>query len=379
MNPVRTLFLFGTRPEAIKLAPLIYAMDKDPRFDPRVCVTAQHREMLDQVLTLFELTPHHDLSIMRTEQTLFQITSEGILALHTIFEKEHPDLVIVQGDTTTTLIGSLAAFYCHVPVAHVEAGLRTGKKYNPFPEEMNRRLTTHLADLHFAPTPKARDNLLREGIPPTTITVTGNTAIDALLLIKERIENDPDRSRALEGEFPFLNQMSRLLLVTAHRRESFGKGLENICRAIRQIADRHPDVGIVYPVHLNPNVQRSVRALLENVPNIFLLNPLEYDRFTFLMMRSYLILTDSGGIQEEAPSLDKPLLVMREVTERTEVIEAGVAKLVGTETRSIVENTEALLSDKTLYRRMTARANPYGDGTASQQIIKKLHQHLTST
>jgi len=379
MKPVRPLFLFGTRPEAIKLAPLISAMNKDPRFDPRVCVTAQHREMLDQVLAMFEIVPHHDLDLMRPEQTLFQITSEGILALETVLEQEHPDLVIVQGDTTTTLIGSLAAFYRRVPVAHVEAGLRSHNKDNPFPEETNRRLTTHLADLHFAPTSKARDNLLREGVPPGTITVTGNTAIDALLLVKAMIENNPDRSLALESEFPFLNQVSRLLLVTAHRRENFGKGLENICRALRRIADRHPDVGIAYPVHLNPTVQRSVRALLKDLPNIFLLPPLEYDRFTFLMMRSCLILTDSGGIQEEAPSLDKPLLVMREVTERTEVLQAGAARLVGTQTESIVENTEALLSDQALYDSMTTPANPYGDGTASRKIIHTILQDVPST
>ena len=379
MKPVRPLFLFGTRPEAIKLAPLISAMNKDPRFDPRVCVTAQHREMLDQVLAMFEIVPHHDLDLMRPEQTLFQITSEGILALETVLEQEHPELVIVQGDTTTTLIGSLAAFYRRVPVAHVEAGLRSHNKDNPFPEETNRRLTTHLADLHFAPTSKARDNLLREGVPPGTITVTGNTAIDALLLVKAMIENNPDRSLALESEFPFLNQVSRLLLVTAHRRENFGKGLENICRALRRIADRHPDVGIAYPVHLNPTVQRSVRALLKDLPNIFLLPPLEYDRFTFLMMRSCLILTDSGGIQEEAPSLDKPLLVMREVTERTEVLQAGAARLVGTQTESIVENTEALLSDQALYDSMTTPANPYGDGTASRKIIHTILQDVPST
>lgn len=367
---VKILFIFGTRPEAIKLAPLILRMREDKRFRAKVCVTAQHREMLDQVLKLFRIKPHYDLNIMRENQSLFDVTSKNISAIGNVLEKEMPDMVIVQGDTTSTFVGSLSAFYLKIPVGHVEAGLRTDCKYQPFPEEINRRLTTHIADIHFAPTNKAKKNLLKEGILEDKIKVTGNTAIDALLYIKSQLEADRKKQERLKKYFTMLD--GTLILVTAHRRESFGEGMKNICGALKELALRNPDVRILYPVHLNPNVLRPVMSILKGIENVYLTEPLRYEEFVYLMMNAHIILTDSGGIQEEAPSLGKPVLVMREVTERKEAIEAGVARLIGTKKTSIIRAVEELLYDKTAYREMVGHKNPYGDGRASERIIKAL-------
>jgi UDP-N-acetylglucosamine 2-epimerase (non-hydrolysing) len=329
--------------------------------------------MLDQVLGLFRVRPDYDLNIMRKGQDLFDITARGLSALRGVLKKERPDMVVVQGDTTTTLAGSLAAFYMQVPVAHVEAGLRTEYKYKPFPEEINRRLTSHLADLHFAPTKGAAGNLMGEGVPRRSVTVTGNTAIDALLYTKEGIQGRPGKFRNV---FPFLRDDMCMVLVTAHRRESFGEGFRNICEAIREIAEKRPGVQLVYPVHLNPNVRRQVNRMLKGVENVFLTEPVGYEPFVYLMMRSYLILTDSGGIQEEAPSLGKPVLVMREVTERAESVEAGVSMLVGPKREAIKKAVFGLLDDRTLYRKMSGRKNPYGDGRASGRITEKIAEYM---
>ncbi|MBI4824745.1 MAG: UDP-N-acetylglucosamine 2-epimerase (non-hydrolyzing) [Nitrospirae bacterium] len=367
---MKILFILGTRPEAIKLAPLILKTIDDKRFVPRLCVTAQHREMLDQVLRVFRIKPHYDLNIMKENQSLFEVTSKSLTAIEGVLRKEKPDMVIVQGDTTSTFTASLASFYLKIPVGHVEAGLRTNYKYQPFPEEINRRLTTHIADLHFAPTNKARENLLKEGISKDKITVTGNTAVDALLHIKTQLASNRKKTEKLKKEFPMLD--GTLVLVTAHRRESFGEGFKNICSALREIAQRNPAITIIYPVHLNPNVRGPVMRILKGIRNIHLIEPLEYETFVYLMMKSYIILTDSGGIQEEAPSLGKPVLVMRDVTERKEAISAGVARLVGTKKTSIVKAVEKLIYDKKAYREMTGHKNPYGDGLASERIIKAL-------
>jgi UDP-N-acetylglucosamine 2-epimerase (non-hydrolysing) len=375
----KVLFVFGTRPEAIKLSPVILRMKKDRRFLPRVCVTAQHREMLDQVLGLFRIRPDHDLNIMSKGQDLFDITARGLSQLKKVLVKESPDMVVVQGDTTTTLAGSLAAFYMQIPVAHVEAGLRTEHKYKPFPEEINRRLTSHLADLHFAPTRGAAANLVNEGIPRKRISATGNTAVDALLMVKEGIEKGSGKTGSrskFKKLFPFLRDDRRMILVTAHRRESFGEGFRNICGAIREIAQKRDDVQIVYPVHLNPNVKRPVNRMLRGMENVILIEPVGYEPFVYLMLRSYLILTDSGGIQEEAPSLGKPVLVMREVTERMESVEAGVSMLVGADRGAIVKSALRLLDDGRLYGRMARRKNPYGDGRASERIVEKINGYL---
>ncbi len=364
---MKILFVFGTRPEAIKLAPVIHELASRPRFTVRVCVTAQHREMLDQVLEAFSITPDHDLDLMRPGQDLFDVTARCLTALRPVLEAERPDWVIVQGDTTTVFVASLAAFYLDIRVAHVEAGLRTFDKRRPFPEEINRRLTSHVADLHFAPTERARRNLLEEGIPAEHIHVTGNTVVDALFYIRDRYRG---RWPAPAGMRP-VERDRRLILVTGHRRESFGEGFERICRALRRIAER-PDVEIVYPVHLNPNVQRPVHGLLGELPNVQLIEPLPYVSFVGLMESSYLILTDSGGIQEEAPSLGKPVLVLREVTERPEAVEAGTVKLVGTDVENIVAGVGELLDDPAVYERMSRAHNPYGDGKASVRIAEIL-------
>ena len=366
--PLKILVVFGTRPEAIKLAPLIRELESDPeRFLTRVCVTAQHRSLLDQVLAAFEIIPHHDLDVMEENQGLLQVAIRCMDRLQPVLEQERPDWVLVQGDTMSTLAASLAACYSGIRVGHIEAGLRTGDKHRPFPEEMNRRLTSCLADLHFAPTPLARGNLLRAGIPAERIHVTGNTGIDALAVVRDRVPHRASRIPGLEK----LNGVRPLVLVTGHRRESFGRGLQQICRAIGEIA-RACDVDIVYPVHLNPSVQRPVRQLLGDLPNVFLIDPPDYVSFVALMERSYLILTDSGGIQEEAPSLGKPVLVLREVTERVEGLDAGTARLVGTEAERIVAETVRLLRSPEEYGQFQTTVNPYGDGKASARIARIL-------
>ena len=366
-TPLRVLFVFGTRPEAIKLAPLIQELQSRRRFQVRICVTAQHRQMLDQVLKAFSLKAHRDLRIMRPGQDLFDLTARCLTKLRPVMEAERPDWVIVQGDTTTTLAASLAAFYCGVRVAHVEAGLRTHDMRQPFPEEMNRRLTSHLADLHFAPTERARQSLLAEGIREESIHVTGNTVVDALLETCRRFKGRWPKPSGLRPVPP----ERKVILVTGHRRESFGPGFERICRALRRIA-RRKDVEIVYPVHLNPNVQRPVKQILGGLPRVQLIEPLPYVPFVGLMQTAYLILTDSGGIQEEAPSLGKPVLVMREVTERPEAVEAGTVRLTGADTGRIVAAVNELLDIPAAYQAMSRAHNPYGDGLASRRIAKIL-------
>jgi UDP-N-acetylglucosamine 2-epimerase (non-hydrolysing) len=366
----KILLVFGTRPEAIKLAPVVKALRQVGTFEVRVCVTAQHRQMLDQVLELFAITPDVDLDLMRPGQDLTDITMRVLVGMRGVLRDWRPDLLLVQGDTTTTFAASLAAYYEKIAVGHVEAGLRTGNIYAPWPEEMNRRLTTVLAALHFAPTLWARDNLLREGVAADVIHVTGNTVIDALLEVVERLESDGAlRAMVERRHFGFLNPARKLVLVTGHRRESFGPGFERICQALRVLGERN-NVDIVYPVHLNPNVQEPVRRILGFCPSIHLIEPLDYLPFVYLMHRAYLIITDSGGIQEEAPSLGKPVLVMRDTTERPEAIEAGTAKLVGTDSGRIVREAAWLLEDEVAYREMAQAHNPYGDGKAAGRIAR---------
>jgi UDP-N-acetylglucosamine 2-epimerase (non-hydrolysing) len=369
---VKVLTVFGTRPEAIKMAPLVHALAEDPFFDARVCVTAQHREMLDQVLTLFSIQPDFDLNIMKPGQGLTEITCRILEGLKPVLEDFSPDVVLVHGDTTTTVAASLAAFYQQIPVGHVEAGLRTGDLYSPWPEEANRTLTGHLAMYHFAPTETSRQNLLRENIADNQIFVTGNTVVDALLSVRDRVLNDEAQHRALSSAYPFLDPQRKMILVTGHRRESFGSGFEQICHALAQVAADNPDVQIVYPVHLNPNVSEPVNRILGHVGNIHLIAPQDYLPFVWLMQYAYLILTDSGGIQEEAPSLGKPVLVMRETTERPEAVSAGTVRLVGTNTRTIVDEVNQLLKDEEAYLTMSRAHNPYGDGKACQRIISAL-------
>jgi UDP-N-acetylglucosamine 2-epimerase (non-hydrolysing) len=366
--PIKALFVFGTRPEAIKLCPVIRHMKSRPNdFDVRVCVTAQHREMLDQVLNAFEVVPDRDLDIMRPGQTLSQSTSRIIAALEPILAEEKPDIILVQGDTTTTFCGALAAFYAKISVGHVEAGLRTGDPHEPFPEEMNRVLTGRIATFHFAATEGAAQNLYGEGVDPSTVTVTGNTGIDAMLHVKHALETGK-----LVGLNGFHSDASKkLIVVTAHRRESFGDGFDRICSALTRLAQRD-DLEIVYPVHPNPNVQAAVNRHLAGQRNITLLDPMGYVPFVDLMRRAYLLLTDSGGIQEEAPSLGKPVLVLRENTERPEAVTAGTARLVGTSERRIVQEAEHLLDDPHAYQRMARPHNPYGDGNASERIADVL-------
>ena len=374
---IHVLTIFGTRPEAIKLAPVIKALEERPdRFRSSVCVTAQHRQMLDQVLHIFNIRPDHDLDIMKPKQDLYGITSEVLLELKELLKEVKPDLILVQGDTTTTFAASLAAFYERIKIGHVEAGLRTYDKYKPFPEEINRRLTSVLADYHFAPTERAKRHLLGEGIREDAVFVTGNTVIDALLWILER-QSSPEEQRRLRAYFDEAFGLPihppRLILVTAHRRESFGEGFENICQALREIALRNPDLHIVYPVHLNPNVREPVYRIIGGMDRVHLIEPLEYEPFVYLMNQAFLILTDSGGIQEEAPSLGKPVLVMREVTERPEAVEAGTARLVGSKKEDIVREAQRLLDHPEEYRRMAGRKNPYGDGKASERIVEILN------
>ncbi|MBH0029639.1 UDP-N-acetylglucosamine 2-epimerase (non-hydrolyzing) [Pseudoalteromonas sp. SWYJZ98] len=365
---VKVLTVFGTRPEAIKMAPLVHALAADERFESKCCVTAQHREMLDQVLELFKITPDYDLNLMKAGQTLPEITSRILLELTPVLKEFKPDVVLVHGDTATTFAASLAAYYEQIAVGHVEAGLRTGNIYSPWPEEGNRKLTGSLTKFHFAPTETSKANLLKENYASENIFVTGNTVIDALLLVKQQIENDTDLSNTLAGQFPMLDESKRLILVTGHRRESFGGGFERICEALAQTAKAHPDCQILYPVHLNPNVQEPVRRILRDVNNVHLIEPQQYLPFVYLMNRSHIILTDSGGIQEEAPSLGKPVLVMRDTTERPEAVDAGTVKLVGTDVEKITKALNVLLTDDAAYKSMSRAHNPYGDGQACQRI-----------
>ena len=376
---MKTLCIFGTRPEAIKMAPLALALAADERFDAKVCVTGQHREMLDQVLGLFDIQPDFDLSIMKPGQDLTDVTTAILQGLKNVFAEFKPDMVLVHGDTATTLAASLAAYYQQIPVAHVEAGLRTGNIYSPWPEEANRKLTSAITTLHFAPTEISRDNLLREGITEESIVVTGNTVIDALLdVVKKLDENETLRTEAA-APTAFLQPGRRVILVTGHRRESFGGGFERICQALMEIAQQHPDVDIVYPVHLNPNVREPVNRLLKGIDNVHLIAPLDYLPFVHLMSRSHIILTDSGGIQEEAPSLGKPVLVMRDTTERPEAVTAGTVKLVGTDTAVIVKEINRLLTDQQAYKTMSYAHNPYGDGNAVEQMLMTLYSHWCSS
>jgi len=365
----RVMFCFGTRPEAIKLAPVIQQLARyAEEFEPVVLVTAQHRQMLDQVLRVFDIRPDYDLDVMRPGQSLGDVTIGVLHGVERVLRRVGPDMVMVQGDTTSTLAAALAAFYERIPVGCVEAGLRTGDKYSPYPEEMNRRLVSSLADLHFAPTRTARDNLLRENVPRRRILVTGNTVVDALRAI---------RASKAKWRVPVLDRIApgqRVVLVTAHRRESFGPGFERICRALRMLVERNPDVVVVYPVHLNPNVRRPVRAILGRISRVQLVEPMEYLPFVRLMERAYLILTDSGGIQEEASVLGRPALVMRDVTERPEAVAAGIARLVGTDTDMIVSATERLLGSTAAYRSMAHGRNPFGDGRASRRIVAALRR-----
>jgi UDP-N-acetylglucosamine 2-epimerase (non-hydrolysing) len=367
MSTLKVLTVFGTRPEAIKMAPVVKALAADAAFDARVCVTAQHREMLDQVLDIFTVRPDFDLNLMAPGQDLSDITSKVLLGMRDVYRQWTPDIVLVHGDTTTTLATSLSAYYAKVKVGHVEAGLRTGDKYSPWPEEMNRRLTGAVADYHFAPTEGSRLNLLREGTTQDAIHVTGNTVIDALLDVAQRVRADGPLKRGFEEQFKFLDASKRLVLVTGHRRENFGTSFENICLALRDIAARG-DVQLVYPVHPNPNVQEPVQRILGKVENVHLIAPLDYLPFVYLMGRCAFLITDSGGIQEEAPSLGKPVLVMRNTTERPEAVDAGTVKLVGTDRAVIALEASRLLDDYAAYDSMSRAHNPYGDGQAASRI-----------
>lgn len=364
--------IFGTRPEAIKLAPIVLALKKDARFVTEVCVTAQHRSMLDQVLEIFGIIPDADLNIMKPNQSLAEITSNAIASIDNYLKGSSPDLVVVQGDTTTVLAASLAAFYHRIPVAHVEAGLRTHNKYSPFPEEINRVLTTHVAELHFAPTQLSRENLINEKVREERIFVTGNTVIDALLIAKEKVKSDPPPVTGLSDELLIGN--APIVLITGHRRENFGGGFESMCNAVSVLAERFPDHWFIYPVHLNPNVREPVFRILGGHRNVLLIEPLSYLPFVRLMLRSRLILTDSGGIQEEAPTFGIPVLVMRDTTERPEGIASGTVKLVGTDQNTIVNTVTDLLSKSASYDVMASAANPYGDGHSTERIIGHIAQ-----
>jgi len=372
---MKILTVFGTRPEAIKMAPLVKALEKDPRIEAKVCVTGQHRSMLDQVLGLFSITPDYDLNIMKPKQTLFDVTAKVLMGMKPVLDDFKPDVVLVHGDTSTTFAAALAAFYSQVKVGHVEAGLRTGNLYSPWPEEANRTLTSSIANYHFAPTAQSADNLYRENVPAGNVVVVGNTVIDSLLLTVEGI----NKNEALQRELKVLvaskgYPSDRIgcrdyILITGHRRENFGAGFLEICEGLKEIALKHPEVDLIYPVHLNPAVAEPVNKLLSSVDNIFLLPPLDYQPFVYLMIHCKFIITDSGGIQEEAPSLGKPVLVMRDTTERPEAVAAGTVKLVGANKDCIVREAEVLLSDVSKYERMSHSNNPYGDGTAAEQII----------
>jgi len=367
--------IFGTRPEAIKLCPLVLALQRHPDFDPHVCVTAQHRQMLDQVLEVFGVKPDVDLDIMEPDQGLASLTSSAIRALEAYMTEQEPDFVLVQGDTTTVICASLVAFYHQIPIGHVEAGLRTWDKFFPFPEEINRVLTTRMADYHFAPTEWAKNNLLQEGIKEEQIFVTGNTVIDALHFALKKIRHDPQEIPGLPSELMHSQAHKPLVLITGHRRENFGDGFESICRAISQLSGMFQDAAFVYPVHLNPNVRKPVFDILSGHRNIYLIEPLAYLPFIALMDRCRIVLTDSGGVQEEAPSLGKPVLVMRDTTERPEAVDAGTAKLVGTDKKVITDNVSTLLTDEKAYNAMANAMNPYGDGKACQRIVKTIRDN----
>ncbi|HCE3308227.1 UDP-N-acetylglucosamine 2-epimerase (non-hydrolyzing) [Vibrio parahaemolyticus] len=372
MTKKRVLTVFGTRPEAIKMAPLVHALAVDERFDAKCCVTAQHREMLDQVLELFEIKPDYDLNLMKVGQSLNDVTARILLEIKPVLQDFKPDVVLVHGDTATTFAATLAAYYEQIPVGHVEAGLRTGNIYSPWPEEANRKLTGVLTQYNFAPTETSQRNLLRENFDKDNITVTGNTVIDALLMIKDKIDCDKTLQLTLSEQFPFLHKDKKLILVTGHRRESFGGGFERICEALAFTAKKHPEIQIVYPMHLNPNVREPVNRILADIENVHLIEPQQYLPFIYLMNRAHIILTDSGGIQEEAPSLGKPVLVMRDTTERPEAVEAGTVKLVGTDVDRIVTGLTTLLQDEQAYKEMSFAHNPYGDGKACQRILDVL-------
>ena len=377
----KILLVFGTRPEAIKMAPLVKKLQEMPEeFQTVVCVTGQHREMLDQVLRLFDITPEYDLNIMKPNQDLYDITSRILLGMRDVLKEVQPDIVLVHGDTTTSMAAALAAFYQQIPVGHVEAGLRTGNIYSPWPEEMNRLITGRITTHHFSPTPLAKENLLREHVDENQIIVTGNTVIDALQMVVERLKNDELLANEVSAK---INQMGydvqrldgnrRMVLITGHRRENFGEGFLNICHAIKHLAEQYKDVDFVYPMHLNPNVRKPVLEILgEKAENVFLIEPLDYLPFVYMMQHSTLILTDSGGVQEEAPGLGKPVLVMRDTTERPEAVEAGTVLLVGTNRKKIEQGVSMLLDDAETYRRMSEAVNPYGDGLACERIVKKL-------
>ena len=369
---IKVLSIFGTRPEAIKMAPVVKALESNPNIKSVVCVTAQHREMLDQVLSLFEITPDYDLDIMKSGQSLTQASSRMLLALEPILEECQPDLVLVHGDTSTTLCGAQAAFYQKIPIGHVESGLRTYNIYSPWPEEANRQLTSIITKLHFSPTKRAAQNLYDEHNNPEFIYVTGNTVVDALLNVKNKLETDEKLRAELQQQFSELDFTKRRVLITGHRRENFGNGFESICQAIQDLAQKYPDYEFVYPVHLNPNVKEPVERLLHGLDNVKLIEPQDYLPFVYLMSTSHIILTDSGGIQEEAPSLGIPVLVMRETTERQEAVEAGTVKLVGTHYATIVAEISNLIENEAIYAKMSEAHNPYGDGQASQRIAETI-------
>ena len=371
----KILIVFGTRPEAIKMAPLVKEFQKySDSFKTKVCVTAQHREMLDQVLDLFEITPDFDLDIMKPGQDLYDVTSNVLLGMKSVLSDFNPDIVFVHGDTSTTFAASLAAFYQQIKVAHIEAGLRTGDIYSPWPEEANRQLTTQITAYHFAPTSTSKENLLKENVNESSIEVTGNTVIDALFLALEKIKNNKDLEQQIVSQLSNMNYQlknnKKIILVTGHRRENHGQGFINICTALKEIALNNPDFDVVYPVHLNPNVQKPVKALLSDIENVHLIEPLQYEQFIYMMDRSYFIITDSGGVQEEAPSLGKPVLVMRDTTERPEALDAGTVKLVGTDTQLIIDEAQKLIDDKEAYEHMSRASNPYGDGHACEKVIQ---------
>ncbi|MCI7163892.1 MAG: UDP-N-acetylglucosamine 2-epimerase (non-hydrolyzing) [Butyricimonas virosa] len=379
----KIMLVFGTRPEAIKMAPLVKEFQKYPeQFQTIVCVTGQHREMLDQVLHIFEIEPDYDLNIMKQGQDLYDVTARVLTGMRDVLKETKPDVVLVHGDTTTSTAAALAAFYQQIPVGHVEAGLRTHNIYSPWPEEMNRQITGRIATYHFAPTPLSRQNLLAEGIRDEKITITGNTVIDALYMVVERIKNDKTLDFGLNCslvkagyDVDCLNDGKKLVLITGHRRENFGDGFINMCQAIKTLSEKYPDVDFVYPMHLNPNVRKPIHEVfgedLSNLKNMFFIEPLEYLSFVYLMEKSTIVLTDSGGIQEEAPGLGKPVLVMRNTTERPEALEAGTVKLVGTNFGRIVEEVSRLLEDQDYYGMMSEAVNPYGDGKASERIVNK--------
>lgn len=374
---INTFCVFGTRPEAIKMAPLILELQGNPNICNKVCVTSQHQQMLDPVLNLFQIIPDYNLQVMTPNQDLTSLSIKILMRLAEVFKEYKPDLVLVHGDTTTAFTASLSAYYHRIPVAHIEAGLRTGNINSPWPEEANRKLISTLALAHFAPTTGASKNLIKEAVPTEKIFVTGNTVIDAMNVMVNKIDNDSNLRHKLRQEFPFLRSDRKFLLVTGHRRENFGDGFERICKALAEIAEFFPHIDIVYPVHLNPKVQQPVKFFLGNINNVYLIEPVDYLPFIHLMKSAHIILTDSGGIQEEAPSLGKPVLVMREITERPEAVEAGSVKLVGTDVKQLVTNVKQLLMDERLYQKMANISNPYGDGKASKRIVQTILQ-LTS-